>query len=72
MYIETWDWPLGMSGLELLDELLLLQAKKTIMAMAMHGAASHLVTVFMLCSFIGRDTPSSVKQLPKTVPKTRY
>src|ERR1700679_4335029 len=71
MYMETWDWPWGMLGLEF-EELLLLQAKKTSMAMAPLAAASHFVTVFMLCSFIGRDTPSSGKELPKTVPKTRY
>ena len=59
MYMETWDWPLGMLGLEF-EELFLLQAKKTRMAAPPVAAINHLVTVFMLCSFIGRDTPSSV------------
>lgn len=64
MYMETRDWPLGMLGLEL-DELLLLQAKKINTAATPAsvpttrlGDVSHLVTVFMLCSFIGRGTPS--------------
>jgi hypothetical protein len=60
-----------MLGLEL-EELLLLHAKINNTAVTPTAAVSHVLIVFMLCSFIGIDTPSSLEELPKTVPKPRY
>ena len=50
MYMETWDWPLGMLGLEL-EELFLLQAKKRSTAVTPEAVNSHVVAVFMFVWF---------------------
>jgi hypothetical protein len=60
-----------MLGLEF-EELLLLHAKINSTALTPTAAVSHLLIVFMLCSFISIDTPSALEELPKTVPKSRY